>query len=97
LALIGLAIFVVFLDKPGLVKLVIAIHGAWLVAIAFNLDFVYQGLSRLGVVAVREMVVSLLTGPPQEKWSTFIVSLRRIKNGKQKTKTGRNCNDAATG
>jgi PST family polysaccharide transporter len=37
LALIGLAIFVVFLDKPGLVKLVIAIHGAWLVAIAFNL------------------------------------------------------------
>ena len=60
-ALAGLAVFVVAIEKPPLVKLVVAIHGAWLIAIALNLDFVYQGRARMGLIAAREMTVSLLT------------------------------------
>lgn len=60
-ALAGLAAFVALVDKPPLVKLVVAIHGVWLVAIALNLDFVYQGRARMGLIAVREAMVSLVT------------------------------------
>lgn len=61
LALLGLGLLLAALDKPTVIKLVIAIHGGWLVAIALNLDFVYQGHARMGLVALREIAVSLLT------------------------------------
>lgn len=59
-ALGGLAVFISFIDRPVLVKLVLAIHGSWLLAIALNLDFVYQGRARMGLIAAREITVSLL-------------------------------------
>jgi len=37
------------------------VHSLWLVAIAFNLDFVYQGRARMSMIALREILVSLLT------------------------------------
>lgn len=60
-SLVALALFVVFLQKPLMTKMVIAVHGLWLVSIAFNLDFVYQGRARMGMIALREITVSLLT------------------------------------
>ena len=36
-------------------------------------------------------------GPPQKKWSTFIVSLRRIKDGDQAKQTRGNSDEAAAG
>jgi O-antigen/teichoic acid export membrane protein len=60
-SLVALALFIVFLQKPLMTKMVIAVHGMWLVSIAFNLDFVYQGRARMGMIALREISVSLLT------------------------------------
>lgn len=60
-ALSGLAVVVAFIDRPALVKVVIALHGLGLLAVALNLDFVYQGRARMGVIAGREISVALLT------------------------------------
>lgn len=60
LALAGLALLVVALDRPVLFRAVIAIYGVSLIAIALNLDFVYQGRAKMGMIAAREIAVSLL-------------------------------------
>ena len=36
-------------------------------------------------------------GPPPKKWSTVIVSKRRIRNGEQTTQTRRNSDEVAAG
>ncbi|MFM2130655.1 MAG: hypothetical protein RL477_2201 [Pseudomonadota bacterium] len=59
-AFCGLAIFVAVIDRPALVKLVIVITGLSLFSAALNLDFIFQGRARMGVIAGREIFVSLL-------------------------------------
>ena len=48
----------------------------------------------VGLFSVGTMVSG---GPPPNKWSTVIVSKRRIRNGEQTTQTRRNSDEVAAG
>lgn len=63
MALSGYAIFatvVSMLDKPHLVKSVLYITGLGLFANAFLLNWVFQGIERMGTIALRQILTSLL-------------------------------------
>jgi O-antigen/teichoic acid export membrane protein len=64
MAILTLGLFlggVLLLDKPPLFKLVIAIQGGALLGAAISLEFVYQGIERMGILAVRNVIVAALT------------------------------------
>ena len=44
-----------------------------------------------------EDYISACNGPPPKKWSTVIVSKRRIRNGEQTSQTRRNSDEVAAG
>jgi O-antigen/teichoic acid export membrane protein len=63
-AVVVLAIYlgsIALLDLPPLFKLVIAIQGGALMANAVAVDYLYQGIERMGVLAVRNVIVGALT------------------------------------
>ncbi|MEP0545428.1 MAG: oligosaccharide flippase family protein [Rhodothermales bacterium] len=60
-ALSGFALIVLLLDKPPLFKYVIAVEGLALVGHAFAFDWVYQGVQRMGIIALRNVTSALLT------------------------------------
>ncbi|MCX7735087.1 MAG: flippase [Candidatus Kapabacteria bacterium] len=51
---------VFFLDKPDLVKIVLIIVGTQIFSNAFLLNWVYIGLERMEIVAIRQVAVSIL-------------------------------------
>ena len=53
------ALFVLTLDRPGLVKAVLLVQAVQLLGNALVLDFVYQATERMGVIAVREIGTAL--------------------------------------
>ncbi len=54
-------LFVVWvIDQPQTVKIVMVIQGVGLVVTVISLDFVFQGLQRMGVMATRQVGASLL-------------------------------------
>ncbi|HYD31882.1 MAG TPA: flippase [Azospirillaceae bacterium] len=66
------ALVVATIEPPGVVRLVLLVQGTQLLAGALTLDFVYQGIERMGVIATREigaavfnmmLVVMLVRGP----------------------------------
>lgn len=63
LSIIAFIIFLVivyFLDKPDLVKIVLVIVGTQIFSNAFLLNWVYIGLEKMEIVAIRQVAVSLL-------------------------------------
>ncbi len=60
LALGAYAATVAFLDMPAMHKLVLGVQGLALVGQAISLEWVYQGLERMGVVALRNVAVAVL-------------------------------------
>lgn len=64
LAVLALGLFLLVLgglDKPLPFKSVVAVQGLGLLGIAVALDWVYQGVERMGVLAVRNVVVAVCT------------------------------------
>jgi O-antigen/teichoic acid export membrane protein len=64
LAAVTIALYlaaVVLLPAPPLFKFVIAVQGGALIAAAISLEFVYQGVERMGILAVRNVLVAILT------------------------------------
>lgn len=49
------------LDKPPLFKAVVAVQGVGLLGTALTLEWAYLGLERMGVLAVRNVLVAVLT------------------------------------
>ncbi len=60
LAYIIFLVIVFFLDKPDLVKIVLIIVGTQIFSNAFLLNWVYIGLERMEIVAIRQVAVSIL-------------------------------------
>ncbi len=63
LSVVGYALFlgtVLLLPKPALVKTVLAVQGLALFTTALSLEWVYLGVERMGVLAVRNVVAALL-------------------------------------
>lgn len=60
LALGAYAVTVAFLDMPTTYKLVLGVQGLALLGQALSLEWVYQGLERMGVVALRNVAVAVL-------------------------------------
>ena len=61
LALGAYTLVVSFFDMPWLYKLVLWIQGLALIGQAISLEWVYQGLERMGVVAVRNVAVAAMS------------------------------------
>ena len=59
-ALFAYFIVVWFIDQPRTVKLVMVIQGGGLLVAVIALDFVFQGLQRMGAIATRQAAASLL-------------------------------------
>lgn len=57
---IAFAVIVSLLDKPALVKNVLFLTGLGLFANAFLLNWVFQGIEKMGVIALRQILTSLL-------------------------------------
>lgn len=60
IAYIIFLLIVFFLDKPDLVKIVLIIVGTQIFSNAFLLNWVYIGLERMEIVAIRQVAVSIL-------------------------------------
>lgn len=63
LAVLGFGIYTVvitWIDKPTAFKAVLIVQGISLFASAISLDWVYQGVERMGVIATRQVLTSLL-------------------------------------
>jgi len=59
-ALLAYFIVVWLIDQPRTVKFVLVIQGGGLVVAVIALDFVFQGLQRMGAIATRQAMASLL-------------------------------------
>lgn len=55
------AVVVGMLDKPALYKLVLGIQGLALLGQAISLEWVYQGIEKMGIVALRNVAVAVLS------------------------------------
>lgn len=63
LAVFGFSIYtlvIAWIDKPAVVKAVLIVQGVSLFASAIMLDWVYQGVERMGVIATRQVLTSVL-------------------------------------
>lgn len=54
-------LFVLLIDRPGWFKAVLALQGLALFGHAATLEWVYMGLERMGIIALRNVVASVLT------------------------------------
>ena len=53
-------IVIALIDKPAVVKAVLIVQGVSLFASAITLDWVYQGVERMGVIAIRQILTSAI-------------------------------------
>ena len=61
IAFVASVAVVALLDKPLLFKTVVVVQAVGIFGVALNLDWVYMGLERMGIVAIRNVVVAALT------------------------------------
>ena len=60
-ALGAYAVTIGLLDKPLLYKLVLGVQGLALIGQAISLEWVYQGIEKMGIVAIRNVAVAVLS------------------------------------
>lgn len=53
-------VVIAWIDKPAVVKAVLIVQGISLFASALTLDWVYQGVERMGVIATRQVLTSVI-------------------------------------